>query len=305
MKAGFVAIVGQPNVGKSTLMNQILGVKLSITTPRPQTTRNRILGVHTNAVGQIAFLDTPGLHDGKKRLNRAIHKIALESMAEVDVICHLMDAEACMAAARHDAQRPWQEYEETIWGYLEAAQLPVVLVLNKVDEIKRKQDLLPILDAISKRFDYRQVVPLSALTGDNVEQLVSALLQELPAGDPIFPADELTDQPERFIAAEFIREQLMLETEREVPYSAAVEIETFHHDTRADILKISALIHVERDSQKVIVLGKGGSRIKAIAKAARERMEQFFGQRVFLETFVRVQPKWSEDVHALKRFGYE
>lgn len=305
-RVGFVAIVGQPNVGKSTLMNQILGVKLSIATPRPQTTRNRILGVFTDADrGQVAFIDTPGLHDGKKRLNRAIHKLALEAMAEVDVICHLVDAPACIAAHGRNPEVFWEDYEEKVWEYLTAVGAPVVLVVNKVDVIKNKNDLFPLLDALAKRFDYKAVVPLSAFTGDNVDSLLKALFVELPEGDLIFPADELTDQPELFLAAEFIREQVMLETSKEIPYSVAVEVEKFHEDSRTHVISVSAIIHVERDSQKVIIVGKAGARIKSIGQAARLRMEQFWGKKIFLETFVRVQKGWSEDVRSLKRFGYE
>jgi GTPase len=186
--AGFVAIVGQPNVGKSTLMNQILGVKLSIATPRPQTTRNRILGVFTKpGQGQIAFIDTPGLHDGKKRLNRAIHKLAMEAMAEVDVICHLVDAPACMAAHARDPEVFWEDYEAKIWEYLGALDAPVVLVVNKVDCIKKKVDLFPLLEALSAKFPYKEIVPVSALDGDNVDGLLGALFTHLPEGDPIFP----------------------------------------------------------------------------------------------------------------------
>lgn len=305
-RVGFVAIVGQPNVGKSTLMNQILGVKLSIATPRPQTTRNRILGVFTDADrGQVAFIDTPGLHDGKKRLNRAIHKLALEAMAEVDVICHLVDAPACIAAHNRNPEVFWEDYEEKVWEYLAAVGAPVVLVVNKVDVIKNKNDLFPLLDALAKRFEYKAVVPLSAFTGDNVDSLLKALFVELPEGDLIFPADELTDQPELFLAAEFIREQVMLETSKEIPYSVAVEVEKFHEDSRTHVISVSAIIHVERDSQKVIIVGKAGARIKSIGQAARLRMEQFWGKKIFLETFVRVQKGWSEDVRSLKRFGYE
>jgi GTP-binding protein Era len=305
-RVGFVAIVGQPNVGKSTLMNQILGVKLSIATPRPQTTRNRILGVFTDAArGQVAFIDTPGLHDGKKRLNRAIHKLALEAMAEVDVICHLVDAPACIAAHNRNPEVFWEDYEEKVWEYLAAVGAPVVLVVNKVDVIKNKNDLFPLLDALAKRFEYKAVVPLSAFTGDNVDSLLKALFVELPEGDLIFPADELTDQPELFLAAEFIREQVMLETSKEIPYSVAVEVEKFHEDSRTHVISVSAIIHVERDSQKVIIVGKAGARIKSIGQAARLRMEQFWGKKIFLETFVRVQKGWSEDVRSLKRFGYE
>lgn len=305
-RAGFVAIVGQPNVGKSTLMNQVLGVKLSIATPRPQTTRNRILGIYTDAPrGQIAFIDTPGLHEGKKRLNRAIHKLALEAMAEVDIICHLVDAPACLAAHSRDHEVYWEDYEAQIWEYLKAADVPVMLVVNKVDLIKTKTDLFPLLEAFAKQFDYKEIVPLSALDGDNVKSLTSTLLNHLPESELIFPADELTDQPELFLAAEFIREQIMIETNREIPYSVAVEVEKFHEDTRTGVISVSAVIHVERDSQKIIVVGKGGARIKSVGQAARQRMEHFWGKKVFLETFVRVQKGWSEDARSLKRFGYE
>ncbi len=309
-KAGFVAIVGQPNVGKSTLLNQILGVKVAIATHKPQTTRNRILGIKTfPGRGQLAYVDTPGIHASSKRLNKAIVRAALDSLVDVDLAYHLVDAPRVL---KQIGENPGENATELLDpDELRARQAvagcsgPVFLVLNKVDGIKDKGLLLPIIDAIFDPEIYDEIIPVSALTGDNVERLVELSLDALPNGPQMFPEDMLTDRAERFLAAELVREQLMLKTHKELPYSVAVEIEKFVEDDRRGILEISAVIHVERQTQKGIVIGKGGTRIKAIGIGARAELERFFGRKVFLETFVRVQDKWSEDAHALQRFGYE
>lgn len=308
LSAGFVAIVGQPNVGKSTLMNRILGVKLAIATPKPQTTRNRILGVRTySGQGQLAFIDTPGIHDSTKRLNRAIVRVALDSVHDVEVVMHLVDARECVAEWERHPDTPIPPREQHVMDALEqaASESPRVLVLNKVDLVADKFKLLPVIEALTARAAYSEVVPVSAITGENVERLEQTLLDMMPDDGLLFPEDMLTDQAERFIAAEFIREQLMMQTSHELPYSVAVEIEKFAEAPRRDLIEISAVIHVERDSQKGIIIGKRGARIKTIGQRARVAMEAFFGRRVFLETFVRVQQGWSEDARALQRFGYE
>jgi GTP-binding protein Era len=309
-RAGFVAIVGQPNVGKSTLLNQILGVKVAIATHKPQTTRNRILGVHTlEGRGQLAYVDTPGIHASSKRLNKAIVRAALDSLVDVDLAYHLVDAPRVISqlgeepgddpVSRLDADE--LRAREAVAG----CQGKVFLVLNKIDLVKDKNQLLPVIEALFDPEIYDEIVPVSAMTSDNVDNLVELSLAALPEGEQIFPEDMLTDRAERFLAAELVREQLMLKTHKELPYSVAVEIEKFTEDARRGVLEISAVIHVERATQKGIVIGKGGARIKAIGTGARAELERFFGRKVFLETFVRVQDKWSEDAHALQRFGYE
>lgn len=305
LRCGFVAIIGQPNVGKSTLMNSILGVKVAITTNKPQTTRNRILGVKTfEGRGQIAFLDTPGIHRSKKRLNRAIVRAATEVLDEVDMILHMVDASDCVAGFERDGN-PIIGDEQVVLDVLKQTELPVYLVLNKIDRVKDKGLLLPVIEALSTQGDYAEVVPVSALNAENTDVLVTLLLQGLPESPPLFPQDMITDKAERFIAAEFVREQVMKMTHKEIPYSVAVEVEKFEDEPRGNLIRVSAVIHVERDSQKGIIIGARGSRLKKIGESARRQMEQLFGKKVFLETFVRVQSGWSEDPRSLQRFGYE
>ena len=303
--SGFVAIIGQPNVGKSTLMNHILGVKLAIATSKPQTTRNRILGVKTfPARGQIAFLDTPGIHHSSKRLNRALVRIAQDTLGEVDIACHLVDAMHCLSGLERQGS-PLVEDEGMVLDALKEVQIPRILVLNKVDKLGAKEKLLPLIEALAAQASYEAIIPLSALKGQGVPLLVDTLLKLLPPDPPMFPEDMITDSAERFIAAEFIREQIMLQTHKEIPYSVAVEIETFEEVPRKDLLRLGAVIHVERPTQKGILIGAKGATLKRISTRARLQMEQFFGKQVFLETFVRVQSAWSEDARSLHRFGYE
>ncbi len=304
--SGFVALVGQPNVGKSTLMNAMLNVKLAITTSKPQTTRNRILGVHTvSEKGQICFVDTPGLHRSKVRLNQAMNQAALQSLDEVDVVCHLVDAAALLGQMRRDPSVYLPEDEAYVLKLLERVEVPRILVINKVDLVSDKFQLLPLIEKLSAQADYAHVVPVSAATGDNVDRLEEMLLATLPEAEPLFPDDVLTDQAERFLAAEFIREQILLKTHKEVPYSVAVEIERFVEIPKRNLIEISAVIHVERETQRGILIGEGGKRLKEIGTGARKQMEDFFGRRVFLETFVHIEPNWTESAKHLNRFGYE
>ena len=308
LHTGFVAIVGQPNVGKSTLMNTILGTRLAIATHRPQTTRNRILGVKTfEGRGQIAFLDTPGIHRSKKRLNQAIVQAAIDTLDEVDIYLHMVDAPHCLSHYRRNPEEPIGASEQHVWDKISDSGLPGILVINKMDRISDKFELLPVIEALSARKEYVAVVPVSAQSGENIDTLIDVILAHLPESEygMLFPDDMLTDQAERFIAAEYIREQIMLKTNQEVPYSIAVEIDKFADIPRKNLIEISAVIHVERKSQKHIIIGSKGSRIKSIGQDSRKNMEKFFGKKVFLETFVRVQSNWSEDPNALKRFGYE
>ncbi len=305
-RAGFVALVGQPNVGKSTLMNHVLGVKVAITTSKPQTTRNRILGVQTYPdKGQICFVDTPGMHESSKRLNRAIVQTAVESMQDVDLVCHLIDAAAFVGMdKRGELDRAWDQ-EKFVMERLENVDVDVMVVLNKIDKVKPKELLLPLLEDILERTGVEDIVPVSALTGDNTDHLVDVILGYLPEQPPLFPEDMLTDKAERFLASEFVREEIMKQTRREIPYAVAVEVERFEDSEDGDVLEISVVIHVERSSQKGIIIGQGGSRIREIGTQARQQLERFFGRKIFLETFVRVQSQWSEDPKALHRFGYE
>ncbi len=283
LRCGFVAIVGQPNVGKSTLMNQILGVKVAITTSKPQTTRNRILGVKNfDGRGQIAFLDTPGLHESSKRLNKAINKKAREAMDEVDVVVHLADASQCVRRFRSDMD-PISKEERYVIDQLTDVEVPHTLVINKIDLVDNKDYLLPVIESLVERGEYNEIVPVSALTGENVETLTDVLIKELPESPPLFPKDMITDRAERFIAAEYVREQIMLKTHKEIPYAVAVEIENFEDAPRGDLIRISTIIHVEQRSQKGIIIGKGGARLKAIGTGARKQMETLFGKKVYLE----------------------
>lgn len=306
LPAGFVALIGQPNVGKSTLMNAILGVKLAIATSKPQTTRNRILGVQTYPEkGQLCFVDTPGIHESSKRLNRALNQTALQSLEEVDIVCHLVDAAAIAGWQRRSGEQGLPPDEEFVMRRLAQQKVQPILVINKVDALKDRLLILPMIEELTKAGDYLDVVPLSALKGENLDRLVEVLLERLPNQGLLFPPDMLTDQAERFIAAEFIREQIMEQTQKEIPYSVAVEIEKFQENERKGILEIAAVIHVERATQKGIIIGKNGARLKAVGKAARKELEKFFGRQVYLETFVRVEPRWSENPRQLGRFGYE
>ncbi|MBA2661119.1 MAG: GTPase Era [Bradymonadaceae bacterium] len=305
-RAGFVALVGQPNVGKSTLMNAVLGIKLAITSSKPQTTRTRILGVHTvSGKGQLCFVDTPGIHRSKRRLNQAMTKTALQSLQEVDIVCHLVDAAAIVAQLRRDASAYLPEDEEYVLEQLATVEVPRILVINKIDLLADKLQILPLIEKLTARGTYDEIVPLSAAKGSNIDRFVDVLLASVPAADPLFPEDMITDRAERFLAAEMIREQIMLLTRKEVPYSVAVEIERFVEVPKKDLLEISAVIHVERETQKGILIGEGGKRLKEIGTKARRQMEDFFGRRVFLETFVHVEPDWTENPRHLHRFGYE
>jgi GTP-binding protein Era len=291
-RSGFVSIIGRPNVGKSTLLNRILGEKIVITSDKPQTTRNRIKGIHNIPDGQIIFIDTPGIHRATSLLNRYMVDEAQASIREVDLVLFLTEADS--AEQRREAQ---------ILELLAAARAPVILVLNKIDLVA-KETLLERISAFSALFPFREIVPVSALSGDGVERLVECVAKYLPEGPLYFPDDILTDLPERFIVAEIIREKVFRLTRDEVPYSTAIEIESFKE--RPDgLVAIAATINVERDSQKGIIIGKRGAMLKKIGTEARREIEQFLDTRVFLELFVKVRRDWSEDRLALKEMGYE
>jgi GTPase len=291
-KSGFVAIVGAPNVGKSTLLNRMLGQKISITSRKPQTTRNRIVGVLDRPSSQMVFLDTPGIHRAGRPLNRRIVDIALAALTDVDLILVMVDA---------SVRDP--EAEQYLLQKLVPQDTPVVLALNKVD-LTVKTDLLGLIDDWSRRFDFQAVVPISALQGTQVEDLLAAMEEALPGGPALYPPGTLTDMPERFIAGEMIREKVFRLTGEEIPYSIAVTVEDFKEEKQGRLIRIHATIHVERDSQKGIIIGKGGRKLKEIGQRAREEIERMVGVQVFLKLFVRVQKNWSQDTKALRRFGY-
>jgi GTP-binding protein Era len=300
-RAGFVAIVGRPNVGKSTLLNRVLGEHVAIVTPRPQTTRTRILGVWNGEGAQLALFDTPGLHRAKGALNRRMVEVALSTLREVDVVLMLVEA-GTGPGGRVEVG------EATRWAIEEVARSgrPAILGVNKMDRAPRPT-LLPVIEAYRGLHAWDEIVPFSALTGDNVDALLDALVKHVPESEaPLFPPDVMTDQAERQIAAEYVREQLMLQTRQEIPYAAAVEIEEFDETGRREhggLVRIAALISVERDSQKAIVIGKRGAMLKAIGTRARERLERLLGCKVFLSMKVKVDEGWTERASSLKRLG--
>jgi GTP-binding protein Era len=291
-KSGFVAIVGAPNVGKSTLLNRMLGQKISITSKKPQTTRNRIIGVLDRPQAQFVFLDTPGMHQASNPLNVRIVDVALSALADVDMILVMADATA-----------PHSEAEQFMVTKLKTRKTPAVLALNKIDQVE-KADLLAQIQVWSQLYDFFSIVPISALHGQQVEELVAAMEAVLPKSPPLYPPGSLTDMPERFIAGEMIREKAFRLTGEEIPYSVAVTVDDFKEEKAGKLIRIHASIHVERDSQKGIIIGKGGQKLKEIGQAARKEIERMVGAKVFLKLFVRVQKNWSKDTKALRRFGY-
>ena len=291
-RSGFVAILGAPNAGKSTLLNRILGQKISITSKKPQTTRNRILGILNRPSAQLVFIDTPGVHKATDPLNIRIVETALSSLGDVDVILVIIDV------ARSDPVS-----EGLMVRKIKAGKKPVVLALNKIDLIP-KTDLLPIIDRWSMVTSFDDIVPISAEKGTQVDRLLASLETLLHFGPPFFPDDIVTDLPERFIAAEMIREKVFRLTGEEIPYATAVTVEAFKEEKKGSLVRIHATIHVERDSQKGIIIGKGGCMLKSIGETSRREIERLLGVKVFLKLFVRVQKNWSKDTRALRKFGY-
>ncbi|MBI4518484.1 MAG: GTPase Era [Deltaproteobacteria bacterium] len=290
-RSGYVAIVGRPNVGKSTLLNAVLGRKVAAVTPKPQTTRTRILGIKTLAQAQILFIDTPGLHQPRGLLNERMVEVARRALSDADAVVWLVDGAAGLQPADRHALRLAQ-----------ASAKPLCAVVTKIDLVP-KDGLLVLLDEVSRLCPERPIVPVSALTGDNLDRLLAVLAAELPAGPAYYPDDELTDQSERAIVAEIIREKVILATRDEVPYAVAVTIDEFTEKPEKSLVVIKAAIHVARVSQKPIVIGEGGRRIKAIGQSARAEIETLLERRVFLELFVRVQTDWPTTPARLKEFG--
>jgi GTP-binding protein Era len=279
-RCGQVALAGRPNVGKSTLLNALVGAKVSIITPKPQTTRNRIAGIRTLPGVQVIFLDTPGLHAGRSPLNRRLVQIAREAVADADVAVAVLDATTGLTAADG----------ELVDG-LARSRAGIVLAINKIDRVA-KPTLLPLLSALGTRWPGRPVVPISAARGTQLDALLQEVVALLPAGEARFAADDYTTATERFLAQELIREQVFLATEQEIPYGSAVVVERYHEDDDRNLLVIHATVLVERPGHKAILIGRGGERLKAIGQAARLGIEELVGRRVYLELFVRVEPGW-------------
>jgi GTP-binding protein Era len=290
--SGFVAIIGRPNVGKSTLLNHIVGQKIAITSPKPQTTRNRILGIQNLENAQVLFVDTPGIHEAHSPLNRYMVDQARSAALDVDVVLWLVEAD-----------RP-VDTDPMIPRLLEKSTRPVLLVINKIDTIP-KDKLLPLIAAYSKICPFASIIPISALKGDGVEALLNEIPQLLPEGPRYYPEDQLTDVPERFIVAEMIREQILMRTKDEVPYGVAILVERFQENPVKNMVGIDAVINVERDSQKGILIGKGGTMLRQIGQGARKEIERMLGVKVHLQLFVRVQKNWTSSGRMMKEFGYE
>jgi len=290
--SGFIAIIGRPNVGKSTLLNRILGQKIAITSSKPQTTRNRILGIHNFDGGQALFVDTPGIHKAKGKLNRFMVDQAVGACSDVDLILFLVEA--------NDTPGGGDEY---ILKLLDKSSVPVFLIINKIDQVRPPQ-LLKLIQDYSERFDFSQIIPVSARGGDGVPQLLAAIEPYLPEGPQYYPGDMLTDLPEKFIAAEMVREKIMRRTNEEIPYGVGVRVDTFEEKPEKNLVVIQATIHVERDSHKKIIVGKGGQMIRAVGQEARKDIERLLGTRVFLELFVRVDKDWSQNERMLRELGY-
>ncbi|REH37875.1 GTP-binding protein Era [Paraperlucidibaca baekdonensis] len=290
-RCGYVSIVGRPNVGKSTLLNHILGQKLSITSRKPQTTRHRILGIVSRDLVQAIYVDTPGIHgEERKAINRYMNRAATSALRDVDVILFVVDA------------LKWTTDDELVLEKLQKTALPVILVINKVDTVDDKAALLPAIEKLSKRMNFADVLPVSALRGHNVDELHATVGKRLPLSPPFFDEDQITDRSQRFLAAEMVREKIMRQLGEEIPYELTVEIEEFKQEGK--LLRISACILVEREGQKKIVIGDGGSRLKLIGTEARLDMVKLFDRKIMLSLWVKVKGGWSDNERALKSLGY-
>jgi len=291
MKCGFVALIGRPNVGKSTLMNHLLKQKISITSRKPQTTRHRILGINTTDKSQVIYMDTPGMHNDEKRaLNRYLNRTADATLMGVDVVVWLLDG------------LYWHEYDEIIFKKLEQAGLPVILAVNKVDKVKEKDDVLAFFADAMQRYPFAHLIPISALRNINLEKIETLITELLPERELIYPEDQVTDRPERFLAAEIIREKLTRRLGAELPYVLTVEIERYEeHD---NLTKVYAIIWVEKASQKMIVIGKDGEMLKKVGTDARLDIEKLLDQKVYLQLWVKVKSGWSDSERALQSLGF-
>lgn len=290
-KCGYVAIIGRPNVGKSTLVNSLVGKKISIISPKPQTTRNQILGIKTIDAAQIVVIDTPGIHKAEKRaMNRYMNRLASSVMTDADIILFMIEA------------LRWTDDDELILGKLKETSVPIILLINKVDKIKDKSKLLPFIDELKTKGHFTQIVPMSAKKVDNIGTLEKIIIQYLPENPHFYPAEQMTDKSEQFQIAELIREKLIMATEEELPYSTTVMIDSLVAEDK--LVKISAVIWVEREGQKPIVIGKEGERLKKIGTSARKDIEKLLGKKVFLRLWVKVKSDWSDDERVLQGLGY-
>lgn len=293
-KSGFVTLIGRPNVGKSTLMNAIVGSKVAIMSDKPQTTRNRIQGVYTDDTGQIVFLDTPGIHKPRTLLGDYMVKVSIETLQEVDVVGWVVDAEA----------EPLGPGDRYISGLLRQVDTPVYLLINKIDRV-HPETLLPFIDAYRQQLSFAEVIPVSALKGNNVSTVVEQIFKRLPNGPKYYPGDQVTDHPEQFIVAELIREKILYETREEVPHSIAVVIEDMEkRSDKNETVFIRAVVFTERPSQKGILIGKQGQKLKTIGQRAREEIERLLGSPVYLDLWVKVRKNWRNEEQTLRRFGY-
>jgi GTP-binding protein Era len=291
-KSGFIAIIGRPNVGKSTLMNHIVGEKIAITTPKPQTTRNRIMGIFNRGDGQFIFIDTPGIHEAFTALNKLMVDTAVHAFGNTDILLLLIEADKGI-----------QRGDRQLIESLKENPLPVILGINKIDLV-RKDNLLPMIEELRQLYPFQEIIPLSAIDGQGVDILLNEIWKRLPEGSALFPDDMMTDRTERFIAAEVIREKIILLTHQEIPYATAVTVDSFKEDEDSRLIRIEATITVEKESQKGILIGKKGSMLKQIGSLARTDLEIFFASRIFLQLFVRVRKDWTQDKRMLKEFGY-
>jgi GTP-binding protein Era len=291
MKTGYVALVGRPNVGKSTLLNHLVGQKLSIVSRRPQTTRHRILGIKTDAEGQVIYVDTPGIHGGERRaMNRYLNRTAVSALLGVDLVVWLVDRVG------------WLSEDDLVRTRIDEAGVPVILAINKVDRIQEKEVLLPFIGSAAESKRFTDIIPISATKGINLERLEERIRMRLPEGDPIYPEDQISDRPERFFAAEIIREKLFHRLAQEVPHALTVSIERFQEERR--LTRIHALVWTEREGQKAIVIGKNGEVLKRVGEQSRLDLERMLGRRVFLDLWVKVKRGWPDDERMLQYLGY-
>ncbi|MFA5110748.1 MAG: GTPase Era [Desulfobaccales bacterium] len=291
-KCGYIALIGVPNVGKSTLLNRLVGEKLAITSPKPQTTRHRLLGIVNLPAAQLLFLDTPGMLDPRGALNATLVQAALTALSEADVVVWLVEP-----------RRPASD-DKVLLPHLRQLHRPLIVAINKIDSVSKPQ-LLPLISAYHELFPASAIIPVSGLQGDGVEALVAEILKFLPASPPLYPPDQETDSTERFLVGELIRERVLHHTSEEIPHAVAVQIEEFDESRRPQLVKIRAVIFVERDSQKGILIGKKGRMLKTIGAEARAEIEPLLGARVFLELWVKVWKNWRKDPKALRVLGYQ
>lgn len=291
-KSGFIGIVGRPNVGKSTLLNRLLGEKVSIVSPKPQTTRFRILGIKTVPQAQMVFIDTPGVHSGGSHFSRGLSRVAFQALSESDLILWMVEPSADL-----------DEDDRSLLEEIKKAGRSTFLLINKVDLLPR-QMLLPLISQFSLLASFAEIVPVSALNGENIDRLEELIIRYLPEGPPFFPAEQITDQSERLLSAEFIREKIFQQTHQEIPYAVAVSVDEFQEEKEQGLVVIHATIFVEKESQKGILIGKGGATLKRIGESARREIEALVGCKVYLRLWVKVKKAWRKDQEALKQLGY-